>query len=169
MLASASAITAKGKRFAQARSARGLTTVSTLIRTFLGRPIVCQSSLLLPTEYDDGLERQLQRLAEGVKRPEGRMSTSSEHVAQGSLVDVSLPREIPARPATQDSSSIDRCSINPPFQEWALRHTRLSRLARTRSRKSRPVASMYSPTRRRDTSIATSRSLTPATAARELA
>jgi hypothetical protein len=38
------------------------------------------------------------------------MSTSSEHVAQGSLVDMSLLREIPARPATQDSSSIDRRS-----------------------------------------------------------
>lgn len=97
------------------------------------------------------------------------MTATSKQIAQRSLVDVSVLCKVTAGPAAEDSCSIDRRSVDRPFLSRLHRQTKRSRLAWTSSRKFCPVASMYSPTRRRDTSIARSRSLTPVIAARELA
>jgi hypothetical protein len=79
-----------------------------------GRAIVCQSSWLLTAECDDSSERQPERSAERVKRPEGRMSPSSEQVAQCAFVDASLTPKLATCPAAENASPIDRRDIHEP-------------------------------------------------------
>ncbi len=59
-------------------------------------------------------------------------------------------RKVSARPASEDSRSINGAAVHRPFLRPQA-HSFRSRFATTSSRKSRPVASRYSPTRRRDT------------------
>ena len=130
------------------------------------------SSLRRRSELDDVLERQPERLADRANRAEGRPPAAGEQVAQGAFVHVGLLSQVATRPTAQDPRSIDGVCLNAPFQSGhgdSHRDRLRSRLARTRSRKSRPVTSMYSASRRRETAIVTSRSLTPAIAASELA
>jgi hypothetical protein len=78
------------------------------------RAIVCQGSWLLTAECDDSSERQPERSAERVKRPEGRMSPSSEQVAQCAFVDASLTPKLATCPAAENASPIDRRDIHGP-------------------------------------------------------
>jgi len=78
------------------------------------------------------LEGHAEALAQRAKGSEGRAASTRKQVAQRSLVNVSLPSQVPTRPAPQDSRTIDHGRVDGPFKDPLLIQTKRSRLARTR-------------------------------------
>ena len=68
------------------------------------------------TEGDHILEAQFQLAAERSQCSEGRPAATCEEVAQRTLVDVSLSRQVAARPTPKDSCLIKRGDVDRPFQ-----------------------------------------------------